>query len=160
MRESSKTTSLIDADAEAHAAGFFYASIALRHRPLDCHRALSCVRDTAELCEDPIAGGVNDAASALCDHGEYDGPMHLEVANRTGFIRTQEGAVTSDVGRKNCCQPAENLGLFRPFGHCWDPPVNGAFEHGSSRASRRDIGVLRNLARRVASSAKGEKSRC
>jgi hypothetical protein len=58
---------LIDPDAEAHAAAFFYVSIALRHRPLDGHRALGCVHYTAELCEDPIAGGVNDAAAVFCD---------------------------------------------------------------------------------------------
>jgi hypothetical protein len=94
---------LIDADAKAHAAPFFNAGIALRHRPLDCHGALGCVHDAAELREDPIAGGVNDAAAVLCNHGEYDGLMRLEVANRAGFIGTHEGAVASDVRRKNRC---------------------------------------------------------
>ena len=111
---------VIDPNAEVHPARFFYASIALCHRPLDCHRALDCVHDAAELCEDPIAGGVNDTAAVLCDHGEYDGLMRLEVPNRPGFIRTHEGAVASDIGRKNRCQPAENFGLFRSFDHCRD----------------------------------------
>ena len=47
---------LVDPDAEPHAAGFLYTSIALRHRSLDCHRTLGGAHDTAELCEDPIAG--------------------------------------------------------------------------------------------------------
>jgi hypothetical protein len=38
---------LIDPDAEPHAASFFYASIALRHSPLDCNRTLGCIQDTA-----------------------------------------------------------------------------------------------------------------
>src|SRR5215831_5100000 len=108
---------LIDADAEVHPAGLFYPSIALRHRSLDCHRALCCIHYTAELCEDPVAGGINDAAAVLCDYGEYGRLMRLEAPNRAGFIRPHEGAVTSDIGRKNRCQPAENLGLFGPFGH-------------------------------------------
>jgi hypothetical protein len=64
-----------------------------------------------------IAGGVNDAPDVLFDHGEYDGLMLLEIANCIGFIRAHQGAVSSDVGRKNCRQPAGNLGLFRPFRH-------------------------------------------
>src|SRR5215467_9624777 len=62
---------LIDPNAEMDTAGFFYSSIALRHRPLDCHRALNCIHYTAELCKDPVAGGINDAAAVLCDYGEY-----------------------------------------------------------------------------------------
>src|SRR5215510_14417112 len=53
----------------------------------------------------------------LLDHGENDGLMLLETANRAGFICTHEGAVSSDVGRKYCRQPARNLGLAWPFGH-------------------------------------------
>src|SRR5262249_6849128 len=45
------------------------------------------------------------------------GLMLLETANRIGFIRAHEGAVSCDVGRKNCRQPAGNLGLFWPFRH-------------------------------------------
>src|SRR4029450_5094079 len=96
---------LIDADAEAHAASLFHVGIALRHNPLDRHRALDCVHDAAELSEDPIACRVNYAAAVLLDHGEYDGLMPLETANCIGLIRAHEGAVSGDVGRENCRQP-------------------------------------------------------
>jgi len=65
-----------------------------------------------ELRKNPVAGGVDDAAAVFGDHGKYDGLMLLETANRVGFVRTHEGAVSSDVGRKNCCQPAEDLSLL------------------------------------------------
>src|SRR5262249_17991259 len=95
---------LIDPNAEVHAR--VPSTPALRPAiVLDCHRALACIQDAAEHCEDPIAGRVNGAAPVLCDHGEYDGLMRLEVANRAGFVRTHEGAVTSDICRKNCCEP-------------------------------------------------------
>src|SRR5262249_21751119 len=100
---------LIDADAEAHAANFFYISIALRHSSLDRYRALSCVHDATKFCEDPITGGVNDAAAVLFDHGEYDGLMFFEVANGAVLVSPHQRTVSSDVGHKNCRQPAENL---------------------------------------------------
>jgi len=53
---------LIDADTQAHEARFVYASISLRHRPLDFYCTLGCVNDAAKLRQDPVAGGVNDAA--------------------------------------------------------------------------------------------------
>src|SRR5262245_42647265 len=120
---------LVDANAEAHAASFVYISIALRHCPLDCYRALDCVHDAAELSEDAVTGGVNDTASVLFDHGENDGLMLLETANRVPFIRAHECAVTSDVGRKNCCQSAGNLGLLWSFRHF---PVARAITRGNS----------------------------
>ncbi len=46
---------LIEADAEAHAASLFHVGITPRHRSLDCDRALGCVHDATKLCEDPIA---------------------------------------------------------------------------------------------------------
>ena len=91
---------LVDPNAELH-------QHSLRHRPLDCHRALDRFHDTAELSEDPTAGGVNDAAAVPCGHGEYDGLIRLQVANRAGLIRTHGGAVTNDSGRRNGCQPAD-----------------------------------------------------
>jgi hypothetical protein len=62
-----------------------------------------------KLCEDPIASGVNDAAAVLFDHGEYDGMMHFEVANGARLVGPHQRAVSSNVGRKNCCRPAGNL---------------------------------------------------
>src|SRR5262245_1345100 len=108
---------LVEADAEAHAVSFFYVSIALRHCPLDCHRALGCVHNTAKLRQDPITSGVNDAAAVLFDHGEHDGLMLLEITNRAGVIRAHEGAVSSNVGSKNCHQPTCNFGLLWSFRH-------------------------------------------
>src|SRR5262245_17802795 len=108
---------LIDTDAETHATSFFYISIALRHRSLDRHRTFGCAHDAAKLRQDTVTSGVNDAAAVLLDHREYDSLMLLETANRIGFIRAHEGAVSCDVGRKNCRQPAGNLGLFWPFRH-------------------------------------------
>src|SRR5262245_14618235 len=72
---------LIDADAEAHAASLFHVGIALRHNPLDHHRALDRVHDASELSEDAIAGGVDNPTAVLRDHREYDGLMLLETAN-------------------------------------------------------------------------------
>jgi hypothetical protein len=53
----------------------------------------------------------------LVDHGEYDGLMLPEIADRVRIIRAHEGAVSCNVGRKDGCQPAGNLRLFRPFRH-------------------------------------------
>jgi hypothetical protein len=108
---------LIDADAKAHAASVFHVGIALRHCPLDRHGALDCIHDAAKLSQDAVTGGVNDAAAVPFDHWEYDGLVLLETANRVGFIRAHEGAVSSDVGRKNCRQPAGNLDLIWSFRH-------------------------------------------
>jgi hypothetical protein len=68
---------LVDADAKAHAASFFYVNIALRHFPLDCHRTFGCVHDAAKLRQDTVTSGVNDATAVLLDHGEYGGLMLL-----------------------------------------------------------------------------------
>src|SRR5262245_11158039 len=102
---------LIDADAKAHAARFFYVCIALRHCSLNCHPTLDCVHDAAKLRHDTVTSGVNEAAAVLRDHGEYDSLMLLETANRAGFICTHEGAISSDIGRKYCRQPAGSLGV-------------------------------------------------
>src|SRR5262249_630254 len=83
----------IDADADAHAAGVFHVGIALRHNPLDRHCALDCAHDTPKLSEDPIAGSVNDATTMLCDDGEHDGLVRLQIADGCLLIGTHEGAV-------------------------------------------------------------------
>jgi len=69
------------------------------------------VNDAAKLRQNPVAGGVNDAAAVLLDHGKHDRVMLLETANRAGFICAHEGAVSSNIGREYCRQPAGSLGV-------------------------------------------------
>ena len=68
---------LIYADAEVHAAVFVHANIALRHRPLDCHRTLGGIQNATELREYSIARGVYNAAAVTGDHRQYDCLMRL-----------------------------------------------------------------------------------
>jgi len=67
------------------------------------------VHDAAELGEDAVAGGVDDATAVLPDHWQHDRLVPLQVAHGAGFVSAHEGAVARDVCGKDGGQPALNL---------------------------------------------------
>jgi hypothetical protein len=69
------------------------------------------IYDAAELGEDDVAGGIDDALTMLSDHREHDRLMDLEIGDSAFFVGAHESAIARDVGREDCCQTAGNLGI-------------------------------------------------
>ena len=80
----------------------FRSAIALRR-----DRAAHRVDDAGELDQEPVAGGLDDAAAVLGDHrvGEF-APDRLEGGKRALLVLAHQPRVSGDIGRQNRRQPA------------------------------------------------------
>src|SRR5262249_46044479 len=84
--------------------------------------ALRCINDTAELCQDTISRGVDDASAILADQGQQDRLMCFEIAYRARIIGAHEGAVAGDVRGQDRRQAAVgNLSIVAVLRHPRSP---------------------------------------
>ena len=83
----------------------------LCHCFLEGEGAFDGVHDAAELGEDAIACGVDDAATVTADHRKHDSLMTFQVPDGRLFVRTHQRAVACNVSGEDGGQPALNLGV-------------------------------------------------
>jgi len=92
----------IDADAKLDAAVGRHAGVAPGHLVLDIDGAAQCVDDTAELDEQPVAGGLDEAAAVLGDFRiEEIATQRFEAFEGAAFISADQPRIARHIGRED-----------------------------------------------------------
>ena len=80
--------------------------VALGHFALHLDRAAHRVDDAGELDEQPVAGGLDDAAAVLVDLGvDQLAPNRLQRRERAFLVRAHQPRIAGDIGRQDRRQP-------------------------------------------------------
>jgi hypothetical protein len=97
----------IDADAELDALVFRDSGVARRHALLHGERAGDRFDNAGKLCEDSVAGGLDDAALVLGDlRVDQLAAEGLEAREGAGLVLAHEPAVSRNIGREDGREPA------------------------------------------------------
>ena len=89
----------IDSDAELDPAFHRHIGIVLNHRPLDFDGAAHRIDNTGKLDEQPVAGGLDDAAPMLLDLGIRKVTAdRLQSFERAFLVGTHQPRIAGDVG--------------------------------------------------------------
>ena len=89
----------VDADAELDPPLRRHVGVALGHRPLDLDGAAHRIDDAGKLDEQPVAGGLDDAAPMLLDLGIRQlAPDRLQRGERAFLVGTHQPRITGNVG--------------------------------------------------------------
>ena len=92
----------MDADAELDALVRRHAGVALGHRALHLDRAPHRVDDAGKLYQQPVAGGLDDAAAVLGDLGvDQFAPDRLQRRERAFLVGAHQPRIADDIGRQN-----------------------------------------------------------
>jgi hypothetical protein len=144
---------LVDADAVFDAPVGRHLGIALGHRALHFDGAAHRIDDAREFDEEPVAGGLDDAAPVLSDLRIAQlAPDRLQRSERAFLVVSHRPRIAGDIGRQNRRQPAFDA-LALPGSHPGSPlqmrsyrkPVRNDSELSSERQTdlrvrRRDRG--------------------
>jgi len=96
----------IDADAEFDAVVGF-AGVALGHAPLPVGRAAQGVDDAGKLDEEPVPGGLDDAAAMLGDlRVDQLGPERFQAVEGAFLVGPDQARIARDISREDRRQPA------------------------------------------------------
>jgi len=97
----------VDPDAEFDAPVRRHIGVALGHLPLDFDGTPHRVDDALKLDQQPVAGGLDDAAAMLANLWVDElAPMCLQPGERPLLIGAHQPAVAGDIGRQNGRQPS------------------------------------------------------
>src|SRR5271163_2429388 len=76
-------------------------------RLLQRHRATRRVDGAGKRDREPIAGGLDDAATMLCDRGIGQlTPDRLQRNERAFLVRAHQPRISRDIGHQDRCRPA------------------------------------------------------
>jgi hypothetical protein len=112
----------VNSDAEPDAPLLRRLGLALDHPPLDLDRAAHGVHHARELCQEPIAGVLNDATPVLRDlRLDQLSEVRLEPLVRSLLIRAHQSRVARDIDGEDCSKatdrghvsPRDRLGLTK-----------------------------------------------
>jgi hypothetical protein len=97
----------IDADAELDARCLRDAVIAQCHLALQFDRAAHCIDNAGKLDQEPVAGGLDDAAAMIGDLGvRYFASHRRQRRVRALLVRAHQPRIARDIGRQDRRQPA------------------------------------------------------
>ena len=104
----------IDADAELDPPLRRDGGVAHGHLALHVDRAAHRIDDAAELHQQAVAGGLDDAAAMLLDLGVGQfAPQHLQAIERAFLVRAHQPRVARDIGGENGGKAAGSWHLSR-----------------------------------------------
>src|SRR5262249_46456159 len=96
----------IDADAKLDATVGWYTCVLLGHLALHLDRAAQRVHHTAELDQQPVAGGLDQTAAVLGDlRIEELAAQRPEAFEGAAFIGADQPRIARDIGRKDRRKP-------------------------------------------------------
>ena len=99
----------IDADAQFDAAVRSGAGVALRHRLLHLDRAAHRIDDAGKFHQQPVAGGLDDAAAVFGDFRiEKLAAQRLEAFERAFLVRPHQPRIPGHISGEDC---GETTGL-------------------------------------------------
>ena len=97
----------IDADAELDAMLRRQRRVAFGQSRLHFRRASEGVDDAGEFDQQPVAGGLDDAAAMLGDlRIDYLGAERPQPAERPFLVGPDQSGITGNIGREDRCEPA------------------------------------------------------
>jgi hypothetical protein len=104
----------MDPDAKPQLSVFGLVPVSPRSATLDVDSAVNRIDDAAELDQEPVAHGFDQAAPVFTD-GRVNDLVELivETGARSRLIVSHESAVADHIGSQDCCQPP----LDALFGH-------------------------------------------
>jgi hypothetical protein len=139
----------IDADAEFDAALFGNTVIAQGQLALQLDSAAHRVDGAGELDQEPVAGGLHDAAAMLGDLGvRHLAAKRRHCRVRAFFILAHQPGVARDVGRQYRCQPP--LDALSPGIHGRDATAISRFTIATERVAVAFSSVTRYISTRYA----------
>ena len=119
----------IDADAKLDAVVGRYAGVAPGHLALHLDGAAQCIDHTAELDEQPVAGGLDEAAPVLGDFRiEELAAQRLEAFEGAALVGADQPRIARHIGRED---RREAAGLA----HVASPAARRRPDRNSSRSS-------------------------
>jgi hypothetical protein len=99
--------SLVDADAERDAAVGWKRRITVRQCRLQFGRATESVDDAGELDQQPVAGGLDEAALVIADLWiDHLGAQRLEPGERAFLVSLDQPRIAREIGGEDRRQPA------------------------------------------------------
>jgi len=120
-----------DLDAEPHLFVHGSVVIFLANGLLDRNGALHGIDRAGEVCDDAVAGGVEDPAPVRRDQSVDDGAACLQPGERADLVARHQPAVAGNVGGEYRCE----LSFDALTGHACSSPSQYSDERDLSGAS-------------------------
>src|SRR5215813_12205531 len=133
-RSSNDDVAEIDADAEFDAALLGDTFVAHCHLALQFDRAAHRIDDAGEFDQEPVAGGLDDAAAMLSDLGlRHFAAQRRQCRVRALLVLAHQPRIASNIGRQHRRQPA--LDTLSPGAHYGDGTAVSPFTLVLGRAA-------------------------
>ena len=97
----------MNADTELDSLFLRNVGVLFGHFFLDFHRTARCIDGARELDQDAIPSGLDDTTFVLGDLGiDQLAAQRFEACQRAGLIVAHQPAISRDIRREDCCEPA------------------------------------------------------